>query len=257
MDTQLQSILTRIQSDISTNAKTWIPTPHKLDAESIICALVVCVGFYLASLALKTVAEKFFAVRKVDEALARFLIRVIRITLVGLGLVTALGTLGVDVSAIVAGLGLTGLALGIALKDIVSNAVSGIMLLMFRPFRHRDRIKVGDFEGTVHDIDLRYTHLKTDGRIIFVPNSLMFANAVSVLSAAEPLATTPEQAKKLLSLPAAAASEEPPPEPTVEEESQREERPNLLMALVEDRPVHADPRDHAPVRERDERSMAA
>jgi hypothetical protein len=162
---------------------------------------------------------------------------VIRITLVGIGVVTALGTLGVDVSAIVAGLGLTGLALGIALKDIVSNAMSGIMLLMFRPFRHRDRIKVGDFEGTVCDIDLRYTHLRTDGRVIFVPNSMMFANAVTVVTSAKAEAT-PTAATKVISLPSVAAEEEPPPEPTVEQESQIE-RPNLLLTLAEDRRVAA------------------
>jgi small-conductance mechanosensitive channel len=246
MDTQLQSILTRIQSDISTNAKTWIPTPRKLDAESIISAVIVCVGFYLASIAIKKVAEKFFAVRKIDEALARFLIRVMRITLVSLGVVTALGTLGVDVSAIVAGLGLTGLAMGIALKDIVSNAMSGIMLLLFRPFRHRDHIKVAGFEGTVHDIDLRYTHLKTDGQIIFVPNSMMFANAVSVLKSAAATAALPlEQPQAILSLPSVDAEDEPPPEPTVEQEEETYERPNLLMTLAEETP------------DREQRSVAA
>ena len=71
-------------------------------------------GAYLASLLFKKVAEQFFLARKVDQALARFLIRAVRITLVSLGVVTSLGTLGIDVSAIVAGLGLTGLALGIA-----------------------------------------------------------------------------------------------------------------------------------------------
>jgi small-conductance mechanosensitive channel len=235
VDTELQNVLSRIQTDLATNAKTWLPTPRKLDTESLISAAVVFVGFYLASLLLKKFAERFFLARKVDQALARFLIRACRISLVTLGVVTALGTLGVDVSAIVAGLGLTGLALGIALKDVVSNAVSGVMLLLFRPFRHNDHIKVGDFQGLVSDIDLRYTHLKTDGKVIFVPNSMMFANAVSVMSK---VVTEAPSASPVMSLPSVAAAEEPPPEPTIDDE-QKLERPNLLLTLADDRAVAA------------------
>lgn len=222
--------LKQIPSDIAQNVASLIPIPRKLTAESIISALIVLGGFYLASLLFKKVAEQFFLARKVDQALARFLIRAVRITLVSLGVVTALGTLGIDVSAIVAGLGLTGLALGIALKDIVSNAVSGVMLLLFRPFRHNDRIKVGDFEGAVCDIDLRYTHLRTEGKVIFVPNSMMFANAVQVLGTAATGAST-----KLITPPAIESEPDaPPPEPSVEQEVARE-RPNLLLAIADEK----------------------
>lgn len=225
--------LKQIPTDIAQNVASLIPIPRKLTAESILSALIVLGGFYLASVLFKKVAEQFFLARKVDQALARFLIRAVRITLVGLGVVTALGTLGIDVSAIVAGLGLTGLALGIALKDVVSNAVSGVMLLLFRPFRHNDRIKVADFEGMVCDIDLRYTHLQTDGKVIFVPNSMMFANAVSVLGVA---ATAAVEHSAMLVMPPAIEYEPdaPPSEPTVEQEAARE-RPNLLLALADDK----------------------
>jgi small-conductance mechanosensitive channel len=230
MTTMDPEFLKQIPTDIAQNVASLIPIPRKLTAESILSAAIVLGGFYLASLLFKKVAEQFFLARKVDQALARFLIRAVRITLVSLGVVTALGTLGIDVSAIVAGLGLTGLALGIALKDIVSNAVSGVMLLLFRPFRHNDRIKVADFEGSVCDIDLRYTHLRTDGKVIFVPNSMMFANAVCVLGTA----ATAASAK--LVMPPAIEDEPnaPTPEPSVEQEVARE-RPNLLMALADEK----------------------
>jgi small-conductance mechanosensitive channel len=232
MPTMNPETFMQIQSDITQNLASLIPIPRKLTAESIISAAIVLGGFYLASLLFKKVAEQFFLARKVDQALARFLIRAVRITLVALGVVTALGTLGIDVSAIVAGLGLTGLALGIALKDIVSNAVSGVMLLLFRPFRHNDRIKVADFEGSVCDIDLRYTHLRTDGKVIFVPNSMMFANAVSVLGTAATAAST-----KLVMPPAIESEPDAPtPEPSVEQELVRErERPNLLLAIADEK----------------------
>ena len=220
----------QIPAEVAQSIAHLIPMPTKLSVESITSAAIVLAGFYIVSYLFKKVAEPFFLARKIDEALTRFLIRAVRITLVALGVVTALGTLGIDVSAIVGTLGLTGLALGIALKDVVSNAVSGVMLLLFRPFRHKDHIKVADFEGTVHDIDLRYTHLRTDGKVIFVPNSMMFANAVSVLG------TTATAASTRLVMPPAIESEPdaPPPEPSIEHEVARE-RPNLLLALADEK----------------------
>lgn len=184
MDANLQGIFDRIRAEAATHAQGLLPGGKKLDTESIVSAFVMLVGFWIAAVLAHRLALTFFRTRKVDESLSRFLLRVIKISILVMGFVTALGTLGIDVSAIVAGLGLTGLALGIALKDIVSNAVSGIMLLLFRPFRHNDQIKVADFEGEVVDIDLRYTHLKSDGKVIFIPNSLLFANAVTVMRTA-------------------------------------------------------------------------
>ena len=96
------------------------------------------------------------------------------------GAVTALGTAGVDVAALVAGLGLTGFALGFAFKDIISNVLSGILIIVYKPFDYDDHIKVSSFEGTVTSIDLRYTQLEADGRKIFVPNSMLFTNAITV-----------------------------------------------------------------------------
>ena len=80
--------------------------------------------------------------------------RVVKIVMVLLGSITALG---VNVSALVAGLGLNGFALGFALKDIISNLISGAMILIHHPFSLDDFIAVGEFEGPVVDIDLRYT----------------------------------------------------------------------------------------------------
>jgi small-conductance mechanosensitive channel len=231
---ELQQTLSNVPADIAQNIAAFIPTPRKLTLEATISAAVVLAAFYLASLVFKKVAEKFFLARRVDQALGRFLIRAIRISLVTLGVVTALGTLGVDVSAIVAGLGLTGLALGIALKDVVSNAVSGVMLLLFRPFRHNDHIKVADFEGMVCDIDLRYTHLRTEGKVIFVPNSMMFANAVQVLGVAAAADANPPKPKLVMPPAIDYEPELPPPEPTVEQEAVRE-RPNPLMALADEK----------------------
>lgn len=102
------------------------------------------------------------------------------VTLVLIGAVSALGTLGVNVGAMVAGLGLTGFALGLALRDILSNVISGMLVLLYRPFKRDDRITVAGFEGTVVSVDLRYTILKTETGRVLIPNATLFTQNVLV-----------------------------------------------------------------------------
>ena len=97
-----------------------------------------------------------------------------------LGAIVAVDALGVDRGDLVTGLGLTSLALGFALKDLLSNLVSGVLLLAMRPFRIRDQIVVGDTEGTVERVELRATMIRTyDGRRVLVPNGEIFTSRVT------------------------------------------------------------------------------
>jgi len=102
--------------------------------------------------------------------------------LIALGFVMALGKMGINITALVAGLGLTGFALGFALRDILSNVLAGALILVYRPFEQNNRIVVAGFEGIVTHIDLRYTTLEAEGKKILIPNSTLFTNAISVLN---------------------------------------------------------------------------
>ncbi len=117
---------------------------------------------------------------KLDEHLT-LLLATSSITLIIFGFVTALGTLGINVSALVAGLGLTGFALGFALKDTISNLLSGVLILLYRPFEIGNRIKIAGYEGTVISIDLRYTELEGEESKILIPNSKSFTDPIVVL----------------------------------------------------------------------------
>jgi len=99
------------------------------------------------------------------------------------GAITALGTAGINVSALVTGLGLTGFAVGFAFRDILSNLLAGILIVIFAPFQQQDRISVAGLEGTVVRIDLRYTTLQAEGKKILIPNSTLFTNAITVMRA--------------------------------------------------------------------------
>ncbi len=96
------------------------------------------------------------------------------------GAVVALGVLGLDFATLVGTLGLTSVAIGFSLRDVLSNYFSGIILLASRPFRLGDQIIIQDFEGTVTQIQLRATTIKTyDGRIVYIPNQEVFSAIIT------------------------------------------------------------------------------
>ena len=118
--------------------------------------------------------------RRAHVALGELLASVAHLSLNALGIITALGTLGVNITGIVAGLGLTGFALGFALKDSISNLLAGVMILLYRPFEVGDRIDVSGLSGIVVHVDLRYTELDGERERILVPNSKMLTDPIRV-----------------------------------------------------------------------------
>jgi len=114
-----------------------------------------------------------------DTGVVLLLSRVYYYGILIFGLITALGAGGLNVSALVTGLGLTGFALGFALKDVLSNLLSGIMLLLYRPFNIGDRIRMGEYEGRIETIRMRDTLVRAaDGRLIVIPNTKLITEVV-------------------------------------------------------------------------------
>jgi small-conductance mechanosensitive channel len=164
------------------NPTTWeaLLNQFLLFLPRLVAGLVLFVVLWLIGSALQRLVTRVAERQHLDTGLAYFLSRVAKLTFVICGVVTALGTLGVDVTALVTGLGLTGFAVGFALKDIISNALSGILILAYKPFRHGDEITVSDQSGKVAEINLRYTVLDAADKTVFVPNSNLFTNVVIV-----------------------------------------------------------------------------
>jgi small-conductance mechanosensitive channel len=152
---------------------------------AILAALVVLVITWFAAGLAFSVTRRVLARRStaahVDVLVARFA----RGGVLALGAVVALGVLGVDLTALVASLGLAGLTLGFALRDVLANSVSGVMLLLQRPFTVGDAISVAGQDGVVEDVRVRDTVLRTsDGRIAYIPNTTVFNDVVLNSSAA-------------------------------------------------------------------------
>jgi small-conductance mechanosensitive channel len=96
------------------------------------------------------------------------------------GSTVALGVLGLNIAALLGALGLTSVAIGFSLKDVLSNYISGVVLLSARPFRLGDQIVIKEFEGTVTQIQLRSTTLTTyDGRVVYIPNQEVFQASIT------------------------------------------------------------------------------
>lgn len=97
-----------------------------------------------------------------------------------LGSVVALGVLGLEFGALLGALGLTSVAIGFSLKDVLSNYISGVILLAARPFRLGDQVVIDDYEGTIQQIQLRATTLRTyDGRLVYIPNQEVFQASIT------------------------------------------------------------------------------
>ena len=74
---------------------------------------------------------------------------------------------------------------GFALKDALSNTLAGVLILIYQPFRRGDHIIISGFDGTVEQIDLRYTTLTSAGDKILIPNSTMFTNPIKVVGVSQ------------------------------------------------------------------------
>ena len=107
-----------------------------------------------------------------DDQLLPVLRKGTKIIVWGLTIVIALNNAGYDVGALLAGLGIGGLALAMAAKDTVSNIFGGFTIFTDRPFTIRDRVKIAGYDGTIQEIGIRSTRLQTlDGRTVTIPNS--------------------------------------------------------------------------------------
>jgi len=120
-----------------------------------------------------------------DEDLAYLIGKIVSGGLYAMAALSLLGTLGVDTSPLVAGIGITGFTIGFALKEIATNFLSGMLLVLDKPFHKGQYLKVlsviANMEGTVESIDARYVRLRNkDGNIVMVPAAMVYSSPILV-----------------------------------------------------------------------------
>ncbi|MCP4581202.1 MAG: mechanosensitive ion channel [candidate division Zixibacteria bacterium] len=118
------------------------------------------------------IVKRLMRKSKADETLTKFVGSLTKVALMTFVIIAALGTLGVQTASFVAIIGAAGLAVGFALQGSLSNFASGVMLIIFRPFKSGDFVEAGGTSGTIEAVQIFNTILKTpDNKKVIIPNS--------------------------------------------------------------------------------------
>ena len=137
----------------------------------ILAILTLIVGLWVIKMigrGIKHMADK----REVDETLKPYMINISKTVLKVLLFVSVLGMIGIEMTSFIAILGAAGLAVGMALSGTLQNFASGIMILLFKPFKVGDFVELAGYSGSVSEIQIFNTILKTgDNRTIIIPNN--------------------------------------------------------------------------------------
>lgn len=145
--------------------------------------LILIVGFTVAKWTGKKVKKAILKVEHIDSTFAPVVGNVVKILIMILTLLAVLSQFGVQTTSIVAVLGAAGLAVGLALQGTLSNVASGVMLLVFRPFKAGDVVKVNGNVCSVDEIGLFLSKFKTfDNLSIYLPNSAIWGSEIQNLS---------------------------------------------------------------------------
>jgi len=140
--------------------------------------LIVLIGIWLVG-HITRLLKQIFLQRKVDTTLSVFLANLSYWLLLLLVIVTAVQQAGVPITSIVAVIGASTLAIGLALQGFLTNFAAGVIIVLFRYFRVGDYIEAGGKAGTVEQISILETHLVTpDNRKVIIPNSKVIGDAI-------------------------------------------------------------------------------
>jgi len=151
---------------------------------NIVTALLIfIIGRIVAKVIVKAI-KKVLEKSNVDVALIGFLGNIIYVALLIVVVIAALEQLGVKTTSVLAIFATAGLAVGLALKDQLSNFAAGVMLIIFKPFKVGDFVEAGGTSGVVETIKIFNTVMRTgDNREITVPNSHIFNGTITNVTA--------------------------------------------------------------------------
>ncbi|MCA6972245.1 small-conductance mechanosensitive channel MscS [Pectobacterium carotovorum] len=170
-------------------AGDWLVTHQNLFlqyAVNIVAALVILiVGLVIARIVSGTL-NKVMINRSIDSTVADFLSALVRYGIIAFTLIAVLSRVGVQTASVIAVLGAAGLAVGLALQGSLANFAAGVLLVIFRPFRTGEWVDLGGVSGSVTQVQIFSTTLRTaDGKIIVVPNGKIIAGNI-INSSREP-----------------------------------------------------------------------
>ncbi|MDP1548400.1 MAG: mechanosensitive ion channel, partial [Anaerolineales bacterium] len=138
---------------------------------AVLSAVLILVVSFYGGVLLGRLLQRVLERQNADAGVTHLLTKTLKWTIIILGVITALQKF-FNVTAFLTGLGIIGFTIGFAMQNIMQNFVSGVILLVQRPFQVGHTVGIAGFDGTVLKIGLRTTEMKTlDGRIVFLPNA--------------------------------------------------------------------------------------
>ncbi|TQV86685.1 mechanosensitive ion channel family protein [Aliikangiella coralliicola] len=151
---------------------------------NIIFAIVIFIIGKMVVKLLTKVSAKLLNKAKVDDILVDFLTGIISSILMLFVIIASLGQLGVDTTSLVALIGAAGLAIGLSLQGSLQNFASGVMLIVFRPFKDGDFVEVAGVAGVVEKITIFTTQMRTgDNKQVIIPNGKIYGDVITNYSA--------------------------------------------------------------------------
>lgn len=145
----------------------------------VIAAIAIFViGRWIAKI-VSNLVRRMMRKAKVDETLRKFVGGIVYIALLAFVVLAALSQLGIQTTSFIAVLGAAGLAIGLALQGSLANFAAGFLMIIFKPFRVGDYIEGGGVAGTVEEIQIFTTTLKTpDNKTVIIPNAKLTSDNI-------------------------------------------------------------------------------
>ena len=152
----------------------------------VVAAIAILIIGRLAAKGIRSLIRKAMHKGKVDDMLISFVSSLSYVSIMAIVIIAALGQLGVQTASFVAILGAAGLAVGLALQGSLSNFAAGILMIIFKPFKVGDYIEGGGAAGTVEEVGIFVTELKSpDNKKVIVPNAKLTGDNIVNYTALE------------------------------------------------------------------------
>jgi small conductance mechanosensitive channel len=149
----------------------------------IIALLIYYIGRFIVRMVVRGL-HKVMQRQEVDKTLETFVCNLVRVALMVVVIIAAIGALGIQTTSFIAIFGAAGLAVGLALQGSLSNFAAGVLIVLFRPYKVGDFIEAAGIAGTVEQVQILTTVLKTpDNKKIIVPNSQIMDSIITNYSA--------------------------------------------------------------------------
>lgn len=161
----------------------WMDSAIPFLTNVVIALGIYIIGKWIAGYVVKLI-DKGMELRKMDPALRGFLSAILKSVLTFVIMLVAVEQLGINTTSLLALLGAAGLAVGLALKDSLSNFAAGVMLILFKPFKIGNFVEAGGVAGVVENIEVFNTIFKSgDNKEIIVPNAQIYGGTITNYSA--------------------------------------------------------------------------